>query len=255
MQAARLHLLLILWCLLVAVPGVLVTLGAFGPFRGGTEAGGGIVGFWIAGYLAQIAIFVWITRIVDKQILLWWLAASLLPWGFDWILPVHPVYGSFLFLVLIAIAVWIGAVAGRDEWLRQHGVRAVGVVLEVLKPWMNVVINNVYIKRKVRVRIERRDGVPPYEGLYHGLFMIGDLPSRGDRLPLLVDPKNPKRFAYDKEGSEAYAASDGSWATASPEEPPLVKELEKLSELHQRGELTDAEFTAAKKKLLGYKDL
>jgi membrane protease subunit (stomatin/prohibitin family) len=40
-------------------------------------------------------------------------------------------------------------------------------------------------------------------------------------------------------------------APAAPETSPMIDELNKLATLHQQGVLTDAEFAAAKAKLLG----
>lgn len=59
---------------------------------------------------------------------------------------------------------------------------------------INVVVNNVYIKRTLRLRIERSDGVPPYEAKYRGTFMLGEIPSPGSVLVLRVDPHRPQHF-------------------------------------------------------------
>jgi len=173
--------------------------------------------------------------------------------------------------VAIAVAVWIGRFSSRARALQQRGIRATGTVLEVFKPWMNVVVNNVYIRRRLRLRIQRQDGAPPYEGILKGLFMLGEIPSVGDRLSLRVDPANPQHFDYDKDSSSAAAASashssvhsfdSGSSAEVSDSgeerlshehlsEERLSDELARLADLHNRGALTDSEFAAAKKKLL-----
>jgi hypothetical protein len=126
-------------------------------------------------------------------------------------------------------------------------------VLEVLKPWMNVVINNVYIRRRLRLRIQRQDGSPAYEGILKGLFMLGEIPSVGDRLTLRVDPANPQHFDYDEASTEtaqaaSAAAADSGEGRLSHEH--LSEELARLADLRDRGALTDSEFAAAKKKLL-----
>src|SRR5262249_41701992 len=147
---------------------------------------------------------------------------------------------------------WIARAARQEESLQEHGLRATGTVLEVLEPKMNVVINNVYIKRKVRLRIERQDGASAYEGVLNGLFMLGEIPSPGDRMPLLVDPSNPQRFEYDerKDSAPAQAARAAARPATTARPGNIAEELEKLSALRNRGALTDSEFAAAKRKLL-----
>ena len=251
----RLHLLLIAWCVLLLAPGLLEI---FWSIDIATSISGSLAAVWVVGYLAQFGVFMWIMNLVPEQKVLWWFIASLLPWGVDWSVPASP----WLFLVgaalAIAVATWIGRFAQRTKSLQEQGVRATGVVLEVLKPRMNVVINNVYIRRRVRLRIQREDGTPAYEGILKGLFMLGEIPSVGDRLHLRVDPANPQHFDYDQASTSAAAAT----APRSSAEPfhsgqgdhsshgDLAAELARLADLRDRGALTDSEFAAAKKKLL-----
>src|SRR5579872_1194794 len=250
MKMRHLYTLLVVWCALVIVPGMLVALGMFGRIDMNSNLPGIVILPWILGYLAQFAVFMWIMNIAGEQKVLWWFAASLLPWAVDWTLPVSPLFMLLWIPVMVAVAAWIALVARRAESLQQQGIRATGVVLEVLKPWMNVVINNVYIKRKVRLRIERVDGVPAYEGILNGLFMLGEIPSEGDKLPLIVDPTKPQRFEYDQDASSANAAPRHSTASFARDRESIADELAKLAELHERGALTESEFEAAKKKLL-----
>jgi Short C-terminal domain len=159
----------------------------------------------------------------------------------------------------------MGQSTARAQSLQERGIRATGTVLEVLKPWMNVVINNVYIRRRLRLRIQRQDGSPAYEGIFKGLFMLGEIPSVGDRLALRVDPANPQHFDYDKASNatttttthstthaSAAAAYDFGISAAASESnrQNLADELARLADLRDRGALTDSEFAAAKKKLL-----
>src|SRR5262249_48410185 len=140
----RLYTLLVIWCACMFAPGALVELGAFGPIDMNTNIPGSLPLSWVLGYLAQFAIFMWIMNIVGKQKVHWWFVASLLPWAIDWTVPVSPLFALLWFSVTIAIAAWIALVAQRAQSLKLHGIRATGTVLEVLKPWMNMVINNVY---------------------------------------------------------------------------------------------------------------
>ncbi|HET9283122.1 MAG TPA: SHOCT domain-containing protein [Candidatus Angelobacter sp.] len=270
----RLHLLLIVWCVLLLAPGLFEAAGH-------STLNGTLAAIWVVGYLVQFGVFMWIMNLVAEQKVLWWFIASMLPWVIDWSVP----SSSWLLLpwaaVAIAAATWIGRVTQRATSLQEHGVRATGTVLEVFKPWMNVVVNNVYIRRRVRLRIQREDGTPAYEGILKGLFMLGEIPSVGDRLHLRVDPANPQHFDYDQASTSAAAATaphssaepfhsrqgdhseqrdhrqgdysvegDHSGQEDHSGQGDLVAKLARLADLRDRGALTDAEFAAAKKKLL-----
>ena len=248
----RLYSLLTVWCVLLLAPGVYEALG-------NVTLNGTLAAVWIVGYLAQFAVFMWIMNLVGEQKVLWWFIASLLPWVVDWSVPSSPWFLLLCAAVAVAVAVWIGQSTVRAQSLQQRGIRATGVVLEVFKPWMNVVINNVYIRRRLRLRIQRQDGSPAYEGILKGLFMLGEIPSVGDRLTLRVDPANPQHFDYDKasaataQAASAAVASDFGEGRLSDEHlshERLSDELARLADLRDRSALTDSEFAAAKKKLL-----
>jgi hypothetical protein len=249
----KLYSVLTLWCVLLLSPGVYEAFG-------NVTLNGTLAAVWIVGYLAQFGVFMWIMNLVGDQKILWWFVASLLPWVVDWSVPTSPWFLLLCAAVAIATAFWMGQSTQRAQSLQQQGIRATGTVLEVLKPWMNVVINNVYIRRRLRLRIQRQDGSPAYEAIFKGLFMLGEIPSVGDRLTLRVDPANPQHFDYDKAAStetaqaaSASVTSDFSERRSSDEHlshEHLSDELARLADLHKRGALTDSEFAAAKKKLL-----
>lgn len=254
----RLYTLLVVWVVLLTGPATLVVLGAFGSVDAHRNISGSLALCWILGYLAQFGVFMWIMTIVDNQevlwrTVLWWFAASLLPWALDWT-PTSSLLLPAWYMVAIGLACWIALAARRSQSFKERAIPATGVVLEVLKPMMNVVINNVYIKRKVRLRIERADGAPAYEAIWNGLFMLGEIPSPGDRIPVIIDPKNPQRVDYDEDksgGTNAARTSQAQSAAAfATGDKNIGDELERLASLHERGALTDTEFTAAKKKLL-----
>jgi putative oligomerization/nucleic acid binding protein len=248
MKLGALYNLLIAWCLLVLAPGF-VALGIPATITRNSVPGSLII-LWLVGYLAQFGIFMWMMNIVGKQKIVWWFMASLLPWAVDWTPSVSPWFILLWLPITVATALWIAQVARRTELLQQHGIRAIGVVLEVFKPWMNVVVNNVYIRRKMRIRIEREDGMPAYEAILKGLFMLGEVPSPGDRIRLLVDPANPQRFEYENETVPASAPLAQAASASVTDRANIADELEKLANLHERGVLTASEFEAAKKKLL-----
>jgi hypothetical protein len=251
----QLYILLVVWLVLLIAPAALELSGTFGRFDTMTDVVGPMIGIWIVGYLAQFGVFMWISRIVNPGILAWF-AASMLPWALDWTTPVSPLFTALWVVVAVAFALFIASHARRDESLRENGIHASGVVLQVYQPFMNVIINGAYIKRKLRIRVEGVKNVTPYETTYDGLFMFGDVPSVGDRIPLLVDPTNPQRFEYDD--SADASADDGSDTTAtysaasapSTDDSGIADQLGKLAQLRAQGALSDAEFDTAKAKLL-----
>ncbi len=244
----RLYALLVLWLVLLIAPCALGLLGTFGHVDMSTGVGP-IIGVWIVGYLAQFGVFLWISRIVDPGFLAWF-AASALPWALDWTTPVSPLFALLWAAIAIAIAFWIAGHARRDESLREHGVHATGVVLQVYQPFMNVIVNGAYIKRKLQLRVEGVTNVPAYQATYNGLFMFGDVPSVGDRIPLLVDPADAQRFEYDDSASTSDAADSVDATPSADGSASIADELGKLAELRAQGALSDAEFDAAKQKLL-----
>jgi hypothetical protein len=63
---------------------------------------------------------------------------------------------------------------------------------------MNVVVNNIYVRRTLKVRVVRDDGAAPYETKYKHLFELGSVPDRGDTFSVVVDPGRPGRIAVAK---------------------------------------------------------
>jgi hypothetical protein len=110
---------------------------------------------------------------------------------------------------------------------------------------MNVIINSIYLRRTMTLRIERSDGAAPYDAKYSGTFMLGELPERGDVFNLRVDPKNPNHFESVDETSSPAAPSP-----PSPAQATIAEQLQQLDDLHHRGALTDDEFAAAKQRVL-----
>lgn len=264
MNLRRLYVLLAVWVVLATGPA---TLGIFLHPEAEKSLGGGVVLPWIVGWLAQFGVFMWIMNIFQDQsglwrTILWWFAASLLPWGLDWT-PPSPLL-LLEYVAAIAVAFWIGSAARRNVVFKQRGIRATGTVLEVLKPMMNVVINKVYIERKVRLRVEREDGAPAYEALLKGLYMLGEIPSPGDRIRLLVDRDKPQHVESEESNTNSSAASAlasparagsgfaryGTEAASPSHNGDIADELERLVRLRDRGALTESEFHAAKRKLL-----
>jgi len=169
----------------------------FGKVAEDTELGGWVFGAWIVFYLAQLA---WVMVVVPKAAghtrMGWIFVASLLPWAVSW----APAYGWGWGLLWVGIAGAITAVmmilALRTFTLETMGRRAIGTVVKVLPNRMNVVINNVYVRRRVLLEIPGVDG-QPYQAVLPMLCEIGTSPGKGDTFRLRVDPKNPKHVALE----------------------------------------------------------
>jgi hypothetical protein len=74
--------------------------------------------------------------------------------------------------------------------------------------------------------------------------MIGNVPDEGSVIRLRVDSADPRHF-------EAVTDDDGDSSCTPPQSShTITDQLQRLSELHRRGDLTDAEFAAAKRRVL-----
>lgn len=272
----KLRWLLVAWVTALVVPAVVVDL-ALHPSLNGT-LGGAIFGIWILGYLLQFGVFMAVMRTADSQNFLAWLVASLLPWVFDWLTPALRWGFAPCVAVAVGTALYLYRKTDRRDALEHQGIRATGTVLEVVKPKLfNVVINNVYIRRTLRLRVQRADGAAAYEARLSGLFMLGEIPDVGDRMSLRIDPKDPQHLTSVDEsaaGQEAPAAQSGRLpggasnsasrfrmqhhlrdqpdVAAAPDSQgdDIAGALDKLARLHQAGSLTDAEFEQAKARIL-----
>jgi len=92
-------------------------------------------------------------------------------------------------------------------------------VVEVKRPMVNVVINNVYIRRTLRLRIERSDGVAPYEAYLKATFMPGDIPEPGTGLSVVADPVRPQHI--ELADAKAAAQHHHSALTRTPAGSPV----------------------------------
>jgi hypothetical protein len=188
---------LFVWWILVVAPGVLTVAGVFGKVAEETDLGGWVFGAWIVFYLAQLAwLMVVVTKAVGHARTGWMFISSLLPWAVSW----APAYGWGWGLLWIgfagAVTTGMIVLALRSLTLETMGRRAIGTVVKVLPNRMNVVINNVYIRRRVLLEIPGADG-QPYQAVLPMLCEIGTSPKKGDTFRLRVDPKNPKHLALE----------------------------------------------------------
>ena len=56
-------------------------------------------------------------------------------------------------------------------------------------------MNNGYVRRSVRLTVERPDKTKTYEAVLRDLFKVEELPSPGDKIALRIDPEDAKRVA------------------------------------------------------------
>ena len=248
----KLALLLSLWWALAVLPGVLIVV--FGGLNLYGNTTGPILILWIVGYLTQLGAFMAASNATGRNNMVGWFIASLAPFAVDWSAPFSMLYPLLVALLLGGYAWWMYHASAAQKDLEQHGIPAIGVVLSVKDPLMNTIINGAYIRRTMQLRIERSDGVAPYEAKYSGTFMIGNIPTPGDRFNLRVDPTNPNRFeTVDAAApvSDASSFAPQGWESfGAPQDDSVADDLQKLADLHAGGQLTDAEFAAAKARLL-----
>ena len=192
--------------------------------------------------------------------------------------------GTFLMIgviwVLVALGVggWYGAVRRRqaeEAQLFQTGERATAVIEGV--EGTGTMINNqpqVYLTLRVQPRhgsefIHQRKLILPF----------GSVVQPGHLVDVAYDPANPERVALDTDPryaatppaiyirtrppgqsaaatapglSGGYAAASGGGPPAPGDDPPtLIEQLERLAKLRDSGALSQEEFDAQKKKLLG----
>jgi hypothetical protein len=195
-HSVRTVLVLWAWWAIVVLPAVLTLAGVFGDVGPETEIGGALIGLWIGCFCAQLAVLYVAAHVLGHSRTWWVVVASLLPWVVDWAAPVGPGWGLLWVGIAGLVAAAMAFLSVRSINLDDRGTVVTATVKRVLRNHMNVVINNVYIRRRVLLDIPRTDG-STYEGVLPMLYEIGNQPSVGERLRLRVDPKNPQHFALD----------------------------------------------------------
>jgi hypothetical protein len=241
-----------LWCVLVIAPAAVTT--SLFKISIDTSISGAVIGVWAAGYLLALAVFFVIGRKSPHYPMLGWFLASIMPFAADWSAPASWWALVICAAIVVGYATWLTRSVYEFERLSRDGVRAKGVVIDVKRPLFNTVINNAYIRRTLRLRIERPDGAAPYEAMIKGTFMFGEIPECGAKLSVLVDPLRPQHVEFASKTATSEANQPRTTRTmAGPREhaPDITAQLGKLTAMHRSGDLTDAEFAAAKKRLLG----
>lgn len=182
----RLLKLLVGWALAVLVPGI------------ATIDQPVMVAYvvWGLGFFAALALFFLIAKMTQTTDMWPWLVASLLPWVINLSVPDNPMYIPVYVVAVGVFAAWIYLRSSATDRLLHEGVEGTGTVIEVIEPKaINAVVNNGYVRRSVRLTVERPDKTKTYEAVLRDLFKVDELPAAGDKIPLRIDPEDAKRVA------------------------------------------------------------
>jgi Short C-terminal domain len=241
--------LLVAWCAFLVAPAWIVYF-VFRDTDPNVPIIGPIAAMWIVGYLIQFGLWMAVARKSTGMSVVGWLLASTMPFIADWSVPVAPWSPAAVLLVVGAYAAWFYSRLDRSDDLQHNGIPATGTVLEVKKPIMNMIINSVYIRRTMTLRVERSDGAAPYDAKYSGTFMLGEIPSPGAVFNLRVDPRDPKHFETVDGATETADPPPQSSTWLPRNDSSIAEQLQQLDDMHSRGALTDDEFAAAKQRVL-----
>ncbi len=126
--------------------------------------------------------------------------------------------------------------------LRERGMTAVGRIIQIADTGVTV---NDQPGLTVTVSYTRADGSPATASVTR-TFPRYELPRRGGAVQVRYLPEDPSQI-------EVILGPDDATVGTTPQDaaPRLVSELEHLAALHAIGSLSEAEFTSAKRLLLG----
>jgi hypothetical protein len=174
--------------------------------------------------------------------------------------------GIFAATPLLIVLLGVGSMGGMRKKaqvanrLIATGGRGVGTVTSVQDTGMTI---NDNPRVEITMRIEPEDRSAPFDATKTVTVSRVAIPRAGDRFPVWYDRNDPTQWAYGTDMDPAQAAPEiqAAFARASAGAPNLmmptspgaasVDKLTKLSELHASGALTDAEFAAAKARVIG----
>ena len=152
--------------------------------------------FWGFGFVASLALFIRIARITDTTDLWPWLVASILPWAVNVTVPDLPISIPVFVLAAGLFAGWIFRQASASDRLQHAGVPGTGTVIELIEPkFTGAAVNNGYVRRSVRLTVERPDKTKTYQAVLRDLFKVEELPAPGDKIALRIDPQDATRVA------------------------------------------------------------
>ena len=156
MMSRTIAALAALWLVLTIVPALVAA--RLLPVAGDTAHKGWAVGIWVTGYVAQFLVFRAMSRRSPRPVGLGWVVASTIPWVADWTAPISRWAVAACAAIVVAYAARLVLAAYRVDRLRGSGLRGSAVILEVIRPVFNVVVNKDSARRALRVSVERADG-------------------------------------------------------------------------------------------------
>jgi hypothetical protein len=164
--------------------------------------------------------------------------------------------GIFVAVPALLLVLWLfGASWGRGQRARAQnlvatGARGVGTVVGVSDTGVTV---NDNPRVKITMRIAPEDSSTPFDVQKTVTVSRVSIPRAGDRFPVFYDRKDRNQWAYGTGlgATQAPAPVQPLFAPVAAPAADSVAELEKLGALHRSGALSDAEFAAAKAKILG----
>jgi hypothetical protein len=111
-------LLLALWCVLAIAPALIIAV-----FVGvdTEDPSGTVLVIWIAGYLAQIGVFMVITMKAGGGSILAWVIASLVPWSANWAAPISPWWLLACAAIVAGYSWWFYRSLARSRSLQRDG--------------------------------------------------------------------------------------------------------------------------------------
>jgi hypothetical protein len=232
-----------LWFVLIVVPAL---IGSRMLDHAGSAAGTGrVLAVWLVGYVAQFVVFLIISRRSPRPVPLGWFISSMVPWAADWTAPASLWWLVLWTVLVVGYATRLVVRVAEVDRLRRDGVRGTGVVLEVIRPVFNVVVNKDAGRRVLRLSVERSDGAASYEARLTGTFILGEVPESEDRVAVRIDPDRPDIVELIEDEPILRAAPQ-----PADLEPEVAERLHTLKTMRDRGDLTDAEFATARKRLL-----
>ena len=158
--------------------------------------------------------------------------------------------------------------------LMQTGSKARATILSIEPTGM--IMNEINIKCRVRFRLDPLDGSADFEGEKTFFINQTQMPRVGDVWPSWYDAADPSTFGVgqpnlgdpqtqqifeefgiphplaDQQGADAVADTPPARSpSAAEEDDDRLDDLERLGDLRSRGLLTDVEFEAEKRRILG----
>lgn len=191
----RLLTLLGAWAVAVLLPGIFAIPWAG---RGMEEFQIPAYVLWGVGFFVQLGLFNTIATMTGATDMAPWLVTSITPWVVNLTVPDNPMYIPVFILGVGLFAAWIYLRTAAADQLLHEGVVGTGTVIEVVEPKaFHVAVNNGYVRRSVRLTVERPDKHKTYEAVVRDLFKVDELPQPGDKVALRVDPEDATRVMAD----------------------------------------------------------